>query len=51
MKPKGVIVCIVCFIGIWIAITSAIFAFKNPSATETEGFLHIPNSFILDWRK
>lgn len=45
------IVTILYIMGIWLAMTSTIFAFKNPSATETERFLHIPRSFILDFKE
>lgn len=34
---------------IWVAITSTIYRFKHPDKTETEAFLHIPRSFILDF--
>ena len=41
---------IICFIILlWISITSTICAFKNPEMTETQLFLHIPKSFILDF--
>ena len=34
---------------LWCAITCGIQAFKCPSLTETQLFLKIPNSFILDF--
>lgn len=41
---------VICFIVVlWIVITSTICAFKNPEMTQTQLFLHIPKSFILDF--
>jgi len=34
---------------IWIGITTTIYRFKNKSTTETELFLHIPKSFVLNF--
>lgn len=34
---------------LWAACTSQIYGFKNPSKTQTEIFLHIPKSFVLDF--
>ncbi len=34
-------------IGIYIAIVSGIMRFKNPSMTETQLFLNIPNAIVL----
>lgn len=45
------IVIVIWVAGLWIAVTSVIFALKNLSATETERFLHIPRSFILDFKE
>lgn len=43
---------IIYFIGIgfllWIACTSIAYRFINPGKTETEAFLHIPKSMMLD---
>lgn len=33
----------------WIALTSTITRFKNTKMTQTEIFLHIPRSFVLDF--
>jgi len=33
----------------WTSGTSMIYRFKNPSKTQTEVFLHIPKSFILNF--
>lgn len=35
---------------LWIVVTSAIARFRNPELTETELFLRIPQSFILDFK-
>ena len=32
---------------IWLAISTMIFRFRHPWATETETFLHIPDAFML----
>lgn len=34
----------------WNAVTSIIYRFKNPKKTETEVLLHIPKSFILNFK-
>lgn len=34
---------------LWIGVTSIIARFKNPKLTETELFLRIPKSFILNF--
>lgn len=34
---------------LWVAITSCIYSFVNPSKTQTEVFLHIPESCILSF--
>ena len=54
MKKKySKIITIVWFILVllllWIGVTSTIAAFKNPKLTETELFLRIPKSFILNY--
>ena len=41
--------CIVIFM--WIAFSTSITRFKNKQMSETELFLHIPKSFILDFNK
>lgn len=35
---------------LWIAISSIIQAFKCPSMTQTQLFMHIPKSVICDWQ-
>jgi len=35
---------------LWISVTSIIYRFSNKNKTETEIFLHIPKSFILDFK-
>ena len=32
---------------LWLAISTVIFRFRHPWATETETFLHIPDAFML----
>jgi hypothetical protein len=34
---------------VWMAITNIIQAFKNPKMTNTELFLHIPKSIVLNY--
>ena len=35
----------------WVAGTSTVYKFMNPSKTEMEAFLHIPKSFIFDFKE
>jgi hypothetical protein len=51
IKKIGIFICIVWAIGMWVAITSAIFGISNPHATETERFLHIPQAFMLNFKE
>jgi len=32
---------------LWVAISTMIFRFRHPWATETETFMHIPDAFLL----
>ena len=54
MKEKyNKIINVICFILVllllWIVVTSTIAGFRNPKLTETELFLRIPKSFILNY--
>jgi hypothetical protein len=40
---------IICML--WIGLTSLIYGFFNTDKTQTQIFLHIPKSFILDFKK
>ena len=40
---------ILVFLLLWTGVTSIIARFKNPKLTETELFLRIPKSFILNF--
>jgi len=35
---------------LWVAISNMIQAFKCTSMTQTQLFLHIPKSFVCDWK-
>jgi hypothetical protein len=35
---------------VWVGVSSTIQRFECPQMTETELFLHIPRSFMCDWR-
>lgn len=35
---------------LWIAVSTRIQAFKCTDMTQTQLFLHIPNSFVCDWK-
>ena len=35
---------------LWVAISTTIQRFKCPQMTETELFIHIPKSFVCDWK-
>lgn len=47
---KDYAVYILSVIFIWISISSTICAFKNPELTQTQVFLRIPQSFILNFK-
>jgi hypothetical protein len=49
LKKGGVFYIIFVIILLWVACTSVIYSFINPSKTQTEVFLHLPKSFILDF--
>lgn len=34
----------------WAGITSAIYRFSNPEKTETQAFLHLPQSMMLNFK-
>lgn len=34
---------------LWIVVSSTVQRFKCPEMTETQLFLHIPNSFVCNW--
>ena len=48
-KITNIIWFILVLLLLWIGVTSTIAAFKNPKLTETELFLRIPKSFILNY--
>lgn len=48
-KYKSELLMVLFVIVAWVAITSSIQRFKHPDYTETELFLKIPNSFILNF--
>ena len=48
---KKIIKSILVLLFIWMAITTIIQRFKCQKLTETELFIRIPNSFILDWNE
>lgn len=41
--------CLMVCLLVWVAFTSAIYQFKNPWKTQTQVFMHVPESFILDF--
>lgn len=51
IEIKFVINIIIAMIILWTASTTIIQAFKNPSLTQTELFLKIPKSFVLNFDK
>lgn len=48
-KRTTIIGIILVLLLLWIGVTSIIARFKNPKLTETELFLRIPKSFILNF--
>ena len=48
---KKVILIVFIFAVLWVAITSIAYSFINPSKTQTETFLHIPQSIILNFHE
>lgn len=49
-KVKNILIILFVSICIWTSITSTIYKFSNPDKTEMQAFLHIPKSFILDFK-
>ena len=49
VKRTTIIRIILVLLLLWIGVTSIIARFKNPKLTETELFLRIPKSFILNY--
>ena len=52
MRDKTKIVLLIALIAamVWAGITTAIYRFSNPEKTETQAFLHLPNSMMLDFK-
>lgn len=50
MKRKDWLVVGLALISIWAVVTTSIYRFKHPEKSETELFLHIPKSFVLNFR-
>lgn len=48
LKAYLLVLLIIC--GLWVSISSIVQRFKCSKMTETEIFMHIPNSFICNWR-
>jgi hypothetical protein len=53
MREALKLICCIVLAGIivWLICTSTAYRFFNPSKTETQIFLHIPQSFILDFKE
>jgi len=49
-KHKSEILIIIFILVLWVAITTSIQRFKNHNLSETELFLAIPQSFILNFK-
>ena len=49
-KFKNIFNIILVMILLWVAISSIIQRFKCSEMTETQLFIHIPESFILNWK-
>ena len=49
-KLRNIALYLIIILIIWLPITSIIQAFKCAEMTQTELFLHIPNSYILDFK-
>lgn len=50
-KVKRIIIVMSMFMFLWVGISTLIQAFKCKYMTQTELFLHIPKSFVCDWKK
>lgn len=52
MKNKTKIIATIIVISslMWMSITNIIQAIKCPKMTQTELFLHIPKSFVCEWK-
>jgi len=49
-KRDKIIYSIVAILSLWIVITNIVMAFNNPEMTQTELFLHIPKTFLLNFK-
>jgi hypothetical protein len=51
MKKKFEAVLVVAYavLAIWLLVSNVIQAYKCPEMTQTELFLHIPESFVCNW--
>jgi len=47
---KDILKIILICVSLWVSISSIIQAFKCHEMTQTELFLHIPESFVCDWK-
>ncbi len=47
---KNIILCIITVVVLWLSITTTIQAFKCPSMTQTELFLNIPKTMVLNFK-
>lgn len=48
MKKK-ILTAILMVVSLWIVITNTIMTFRNPQMTQTQLFLHIPKTIILNF--
>lgn len=47
----NIIYIIFCISFVWLSLTSMVQSFKNPKLTQTEVFLLIPHTFVLDFKE
>ena len=50
-KYRTVLAIVLAAVFLWAGITSIIYRFANPAVTETQAFLHIPQSMMLNFKE
>ena len=48
---EDILITVIIMLVSWIAITNVIQACKCPLMTQTELFIHIPKTFVCDWKE
>ena len=51
IMKKKILVSLMFIVMLWIVVTNVIMTFRNPQMTQTQLFLHIPKTVILNFDK